>query len=811
MVPLWFTLSALCFVGAVVLLYVDIDRRRGRSRRRKSWARSHGFDYERESADILKRWKRGVMSTVGDVPAHNVVLGQIRGEAVYIFDLEDVATVIALHRKVGTNVVVDLRLKGLKEPRENDIWLLGAIGPRMVYSTNLDAARRACDRRMVTFAHTAPDCAEIMWNEQNWTLVAMPITSTRAQWDEGLRTVRQFNDLLRVLPPHPAAQAEGRAGQQRVTRRSGSPAARWSCHPGAPSTCGRGRRGEPPRPGAVRRTGRSEGRAAASPPAAQGRNGRQSPTTSADRRWVCRRHLPSTGMSRPVALITRAGIDLAKLPPFLWLGVDAVVGYDLVLVARGKVISVPACRNSHDERGADDSAGLLAAEPWPNEPAVACGEPDPRGVGGVGATAVGGERRGFRVVGQGVRLLRRPAPRHPAPPRLQRDRPLMRELTSAWATRLSAAGPGRRSGRDVPSAAPGASHRAFVVGKSAKSHGLQRLTSGYRASACTRCALASCDTEFHGRAGIDMAGTPSILGSRSATWCATAWPTVAEGPRSSCPACSTSADHRGGWCRETVRARLDQSGRPWPRPDRERRVRNAITVWSPVWSPRCLVRLFELQPPGRPYGAQGARIGESLAVLGWNMSVSNLRFDGDYVLVDVDAAPKVRRAARQARGVRFGLYGALAHPIESIGLGGCEDADQRARSRPAVGASRQARRHSLPWAAARSEPGARGLRYSPHDRIPIPPWPTRRPFRSGCCRQTATTPAWCLSPPAVGLPRRRRPVDQAQLGDPAAFNGNGYMLLGLEFDGLAARYRDDSATRGGPLMVLAAPTLPARG
>lgn len=208
MVPLWFTLSALCFVGAVVLLYVDVDRRRGRSRRRKSWARSHGFDYERESTEIVQRWARGVMSTVGDVAAQNVVLGQIRGEAVYIFDLEEVATVIALHRKVGTNVVVDLRLKGLKEPRESDIWLLGAIGPRMVYSTNLDAARRACDRRMVTFAHTAPDCAEIMWNEPNWTLISMPISSGRAEWDEGLRTVRQFNDLLRVLPPLPQESTE---------------------------------------------------------------------------------------------------------------------------------------------------------------------------------------------------------------------------------------------------------------------------------------------------------------------------------------------------------------------------------------------------------------------------------------------------------------------------------------------------------------------------------------------------------------------------------------------------------------------------
>ncbi|CAM4394902.1 hypothetical protein MB901379_00539 [Mycobacterium basiliense] len=281
MVPLWFTLSALCFVGAVVLLYVDIDRRRGRSRRRRSWARSHGFDYERESTEILQRWKRGVMSTVGDVPAKNVVLGQIRGEAVYIFDLEEVATVIALHRKVGTNVVVDLRLKGLKEPRESDIWLLGAIGPRMVYSTNLDAARRACDRRMVTFAHTAPDCAEIMWNEQNWTLVSMPIASSRSQWDEGLRTVRQFNDLLRVLPPLPpegpqetrqeTLQETGEAPDRSLAsaRRAELPPRRAAADPAAGLMSDPARRAAEP----VRRDEpRSEGTRR---PPASGRNGRQ--------------------------------------------------------------------------------------------------------------------------------------------------------------------------------------------------------------------------------------------------------------------------------------------------------------------------------------------------------------------------------------------------------------------------------------------------------------------------------------------------------------------------------------------------------
>jgi hypothetical protein len=54
-------------------------------------------------------------------------------------------------------------------------------------------------------------------------------------------------------------------------------------------------------------------------------------------------------------------------------------------------------------------------------------------------------------------------------------------------------------------------------------------------------------------------------------------------------------------------------------------------------------------------------------------------------------------------------------------------------------------------------------------------------------------------------------LDPTALGDPGAFTGNGYMLLGLEITGLARRYRDDSAKRGGPLMILVGPTLPGRG
>jgi hypothetical protein len=115
-----------------------------------------------------------------------------------------------------------------------------------------------------------------MWNEQNWTLVSMPVTSTRAQWDEGLRTVRQFNDLLRVLPPIPAASAG-----QPVARRSGSPSRPLKPAP-ARAEVPPGRADMPPGPPEVGRytqphpePGRAE--AVRRPPPPPSRNGRQSP------------------------------------------------------------------------------------------------------------------------------------------------------------------------------------------------------------------------------------------------------------------------------------------------------------------------------------------------------------------------------------------------------------------------------------------------------------------------------------------------------------------------------------------------------
>jgi hypothetical protein len=217
----------------------------------------------------------------------------------------------------------------------------------------------------------------------------------------------------------------------------------------------------------------------------------------------------------------------------------------------------------------------------------------------------------------------------------------------------------------------------------------------------------------------------------------------------------------------------------------------------------------------RPYGAQGARLGESLALLGWNMSVSNLRWDGDYVLIDLDASPKDPKAPHaKPDDIRFGLYGALAHPIESAGLGSCDNAKESVRDiRSPLSAHTDRLTGTVCLGPLKDRSQVRGVySYSPRDRIPDTSAAYPAAFPVGLMPTNANDTGLVVKTTSLSAWRADgTPVTKAQLGDPGAFTGNGYMLLGLEADAVAARYRDDSARRGGPMMLLASPTLPGHG
>ena len=75
--------------------------------------------------------------------------------------------------------------------------------------------------------------------------------------------------------------------------------------------------------------------------------------------------------------------------------------------------------------------------------------------------------------------------------------------------------------------------------------------------------------------------------------------------------------------------------------------------------------------PVAPFGAQAARLGQELTVLGWRMTVSELRWGADQVLIDVTASIDDPDSHAAPEELRFGLYGAVAHPLEVNGIGSC--------------------------------------------------------------------------------------------------------------------------------------------
>lgn len=214
-----------------------------------------------------------------------------------------------------------------------------------------------------------------------------------------------------------------------------------------------------------------------------------------------------------------------------------------------------------------------------------------------------------------------------------------------------------------------------------------------------------------------------------------------------------------------------------------------------------------------PFGAKQATLGEAQSLLGWNISVANLRFEGNQVLVDVDAAVADENAEHVAAdSLRFGLYGALSHPLEATAVGSCDSVTDL-NLQPVTAADPARLSGTVCLGPLRDQSQVRGIYvYSPKDRMPKTTVAYPAAFPLGLAPTPDTDTGLVITSTSVdGFAADGSQLRPEAIGDPNAFTGNGYMLLGLSIDGLAQRYREDSQNRGGPLMVLTGPTLPGKG
>ncbi len=201
MTIVFFVIAALALIGAGVLLWLDRNRSEQVHHQRAVWGQKHSFQFRDSDSKLRSAFSRAAMDVPEHVAVRDVAAGLYQGAEAVVFDLEETATVVAVRRPAASSVTVDLRYEDVLAPAEEDVDLLGAMGSRVMFASNLDAARRICDRRMVALATDAPAYLEILWNEGNWALGSMPLTTDDERLDTALDTVRRFADLLRVLPP----------------------------------------------------------------------------------------------------------------------------------------------------------------------------------------------------------------------------------------------------------------------------------------------------------------------------------------------------------------------------------------------------------------------------------------------------------------------------------------------------------------------------------------------------------------------------------------------------------------------------------
>ena len=201
MTVMWFGLAAVALLGALVLLYIDRTRREQSGRVREIWARAQGYKYTASDDSLPSNWHRAALAKQEYLGAIDVVHGVRRGDEFLLFDIEETATIVAVRRKVGSDVDIDLRLKSTPPPKDPDMNLLGSIGPRVVFTTDLEIARRVCDQRMVAFTESIPPHVQMLWSEHDRTLGSIPWNSNGRAWDAAIDTVARLSGILHVLPP----------------------------------------------------------------------------------------------------------------------------------------------------------------------------------------------------------------------------------------------------------------------------------------------------------------------------------------------------------------------------------------------------------------------------------------------------------------------------------------------------------------------------------------------------------------------------------------------------------------------------------
>jgi hypothetical protein len=203
----WFTVAAVALLAGLALLGRDRATRTARNRERRRWAALRGWQFAETDHVLLTRWHGGAIAYYGSGVARDVVAGSTftadGRRQVYVADYETAGKVnsvlvgVRCRRPIG--VLIELWLPSVPFQREQMPDLLGPIGPRYAFVSDLAAARALITPDLVDAAEEIGGDVTVMWLEDDWVLAAAPAQASPARLERLLRDLGELADIVDPL------------------------------------------------------------------------------------------------------------------------------------------------------------------------------------------------------------------------------------------------------------------------------------------------------------------------------------------------------------------------------------------------------------------------------------------------------------------------------------------------------------------------------------------------------------------------------------------------------------------------------------
>jgi hypothetical protein len=175
-----------------------------RDRERRRWAALRGWQFAETDGVLVSNWHNGAIAYYGEGSAADVVAGSTftadGRRRVYVFDLEvngrRPAVIAAVQLRRSHSVVVELWLPSMPFQREHMPELLGPVGQRYAFVSDMTAARALITPDLVDASEEIGGDVTVVWLEGDWVLASAPTNAGPSRLERLLRGIGEVADVL---------------------------------------------------------------------------------------------------------------------------------------------------------------------------------------------------------------------------------------------------------------------------------------------------------------------------------------------------------------------------------------------------------------------------------------------------------------------------------------------------------------------------------------------------------------------------------------------------------------------------------------